>query len=330
MVRIVDKDGVEQLLNMELTIDAVEEAFRLQRDALVPNRIQIKQDDPNGEAFVMPGVIERSGTLGLKTVTVYPENDEHGIPRSLGTILLHNNETGALESILDGTHITNYRTGAIGAVAARYLAPNDPSVAGVIGSSTQGRHQVLALDAELDLETIRIYSRSELKYEAVEMLSDRVSADLVAVDSAEDACRDAAIVVAATAATDPVVPPSAVRSDALVVGIGANDPDMRELPGEIVERANQIYVDDYDLCVEVGDIADAIAEGRLTEDDIVPFEEHLAGGPPYRSSDETTVLKSVGSIVFDIHVGRQVLDRAAQQDIGVQVDLQGMGKADPR
>lgn len=323
MVRIVDKQGVEQMLDMELTIDAVEQAFHYQSEAIVPERIQIKQDDPNGEVFVMPGVIESSETLGLKTVTIYPDNDEYGVPRSLGTLLLHDNETGLLDSILDGTHITNYRTGAIGAVGARYLSPDDTSVAGIIGSSTQGRHQILALDTELDLETIRVYSRSDMRYETVEMLSDRVSADLVAVDSAAEACRDAAIVVAATAATEPVFPSDAVRDDALVVGIGANDPDMRELPGEIVGRAEQVYVDDYDLCITVGDIADAISEDRLTEDDVIPFGSLLGQEPPYRSPDETVILKSVGSIVFDIHVGSQILKRAEKEDVGVQIDLQG-------
>lgn len=324
MVRFLTKDEVEATLDMSAAIDAVEDAFRLQKDAIVPNRVQIKQDDPEGDVFVMPGVVGASDTLGLKTVTIYPGNDERDVPRSLGTVLLHDNETGVLESVMDGTHITNYRTGAIGAVAARHLAPDGASVAAIFGASTQGRHQALALDTELDLDTIRIYSRSETKHEAVDALSDRVDADLVAADSPVAACETADVVVAATSSPEPVFPAEAVREGALVVGIGSNDSSMRELPGGVMERTERVYVDDYDLCLTVGDIADAIEEGRLTDDDVVRFGELLAEDPPYRAPDETTVVKSVGSIVLDVHVGERVLERAAEAGAGRTIDLQGV------
>lgn len=324
MVTLLTKDEVSEQLDMGTAIDVVEEAFRDQQHSIVPDRMQLKQSDPDGEMFVLSGVVSSIDVFGHKTVSVYPDNDERGLPRTLGAISLYDNDTGALTAVMDGTHITNYRTGAIGAVAARHLAPADVETIGIVGASTVGRHQALALDTELAPKTIRMYSRSAMKHEAVRELQDRVTADVVAAESAAAACADAGIIVAATTSPTPVFPTEAVREDALVVGVGSNDPSMRELPGGVMERAEYVYVDDYDRCLTVGDIADAIDEGRLTKEAVVPIGELLTAPSPPDQTGGVAVVKSVGSILLDIHVGSSVLERAEREGLGQMVDLQGL------
>ena len=323
MTRVLSKAQVGRFIEMETTIDAVEDAFRLHGDELVPERIQLKQ--PHGETFVMPGVLGHTETMGVKVVTIYPGNDAHGIARSLGTILLHDNDTGELTAVMDGTHITNYRTGAIGAVAARHLAPSNSTTVGIIGSSTQARYQALALDTELDLETIRFYSRSAQNEAAVEALQSETEATLQAASSAAAACDRADIIVTATDSPTPVFPATAAQNAVLVIGVGSNDSSMREIPGEIIERGGRVYVDNYDQCLPVGDIADAIDEGRLSTADIVPFGTLLADDSP-SSPSETVVVKSVGSIVFDIQTATRLLETASDADVGSDIDLQGTGR----
>lgn len=325
MALFIEKSEVAELLSVAETIDAVEEAFRTMDGAIVPPRIQLKRTR-HGEYFFMPGTLGPEAVAGLKTVTIFPGNEDRGLPGTLGSICLFDGKTGALTAILDGTHITNYRTGAIGAVAARHLATEDASTVGIIGSGTQARYQALALDTELALETIEIYSRSAKKHEAVEFLSPRVDAEVLAAATPSDACRGAAIVVAATVSPVPVFADADLEPGSLVIGIGSNDADMREIPGETMSRATGVYVDDIDLCLGVGDIADAIDEGHLSKPDVRPMTSLLGEDPPYRQTpDQVFVVKSVGSIVLDLQVATLVLERARELGIGSHVDLQGLG-----
>ncbi len=321
---LIPMETVDEVLTIAETIEAVDDAFRQWEGSLVPERIQMRAD--NGELFIMAGEIATSGQLGLKTVTLFPDNDEHGVPRTLASMMAFDPETGAVDVTLDATHITNYRTGAIGAVASRYLAPPDPDTVAIFGSSTQGRYQARALDEELDLEAIRIYSRSEMKHDAVEDLSPELDARVVAADTPADACADADVVVAATTSPVPVFDADDVKEGALIVGVGSNAPDMREIPGEAMRSAEEVYTDDHDLCMQTGDIADAIEEGYLSESKVSRFADRVTATDPHRTDPNGTyVVKSVGSILLDIQVADMVIDRARERGMGTTFDLQGHG-----
>lgn len=325
MVQLLSREEVASLLDKEGTIDTVEEAFHRMDEAVVPSRVQIKKENPPGEVFVMPGFIdpkESPQELGLKTATIFPENDNQGIPRTLGTIQLHSTDTGRVQVIMDGAHITNYRTGAIGAVAGRYFARDNATVAGIFGSSTVGRHQAIMLDTELDLEYIRIYSRSDLKYDAVANLQDRLSAEVVAADSPRATCYNSDIVVTATPSSEPVFPADVISNGTLVISVGSNDSSMREIPGEIMSRAERVFVDDYDHCLRVGDIQGAINEGHLLEENVEPFS-NVVKTSNRKQKDRKAIyaVKSVGSIVFDILVSKYVLQQANESDAGINIDL---------
>jgi ornithine cyclodeaminase/alanine dehydrogenase-like protein (mu-crystallin family) len=320
---LIPKETVDEVLTIADTIKAVDDAFRRWGGSLVPERIQMRAD--NGELFIMAGELGTSGQLGLKTVTLFPGNDDHGVPRTLASTMAFDPQTGAVEVTLDATHITNYRTGAIGAVAARYLAPPDPNTVAIFGSSTQGRYQARALDEELNLEAIRIYSRSEMKHDAVEELSPELDARVVPADTPADACADAGVVVAATTSPVPVFDADDVEEGALIVGVGSNAPDMREIPGETMARAAGVYTDDHDLCMQTGDIADAVDEGHLSASGVTRFADRLTGPDPHRTDPEGTyVVKSVGSILLDIQVADTVIDRVRERGLGTTFDLQGL------
>lgn len=329
MTLLLSRSDVGDVIEMRKTINSVEEGFRRMQEATIPERIQIKKDRPLGDIFFMPGLVDPDDgdqTLGMKTVTIYPDNDEQGLPRSLGSVQLFDPSTGVIDVIMDGSHVTNYRTGAIGAVAARFLAPPDPTTVGIIGSSTQGRYQAIALDTELNLETIRIYSRSDMKYEAVKFIAERVSADVVAGESPTETCADADIVVTATTATSPVVPDDAVSPGTLIIGVGSNDPDMREISGTTMARAEEVFVDDYDLCLQVGDIQDAIADGNLTESQVTTMTDLVTDDVNRTPDDGVAIVKSVGSFALDIPVSQGVLKAARKRGRGTTFDLQDVGE----
>ncbi len=321
MVLVLDRSCVETVLTLAETIDVVETAMREQSGSLVPERIQLKSHD-NGESFVMPGALDTTADIGLKVVNLFPDNDERGLPPTLASMSLYSGDTGELRALLDGTRITNFRTGAIGAVAARHLAAEDATTVGLFGSSTQARYQARALDTELDIDRIDLYSRSDRRFEAVEQLTPKTTCTVSAVDSPTAACVDADIVVTATNAPQPVFDDDDIAPGTLVVSVGSNDESMREMPGATVGRAAGVYVDNYEGCCSTGDIADAIGEAEITEDDVERLSTLLADDPPYRTDQESVfVVKSVGTIVYDIHVAQQVIQRAVAEDVGQEIGL---------
>jgi ornithine cyclodeaminase/alanine dehydrogenase-like protein (mu-crystallin family) len=325
MVLLLSKSDIEEILTMEATIDAVEEAMGKQEGSLVPDRIQLKEHE-NGEIFVMPGSFDRQSEIGLKVVNIFPENDQKGLPRTLSTMSLYSSETGELDTLLDGTHITNYRTGAIGAVAARYLAPPDVESIGIFGSSTQARYQARALDTELDPDLIRLYSRSEMKYDAVTELQPELDCRVEAVESSQACCAGSDIVVTATTSPQPVFEDADLEAGTLVISVGSNDESMREIPGKTMARAAEIYVDNYDGCLTTGDIAGAIKEDQITETDVTSVHDLVMHSPPYRNSqEEIYVVKSIGTIVYDIGVSQYVLGRATEEGRGQRVPRPGQG-----
>lgn len=325
MVLILSRDDIAAVVDRREIVDVVEEAFATRgEDAVLPDRIQMEKSAPHGKVFVMPGFEGGDEQkLGMKVVTEFPENESKDTPTTLGTIGLYDPETGALNAVMDGTYITNYRTGAISVVAARYLAPEAPTKIGVFGSGTQARHQVLALDASFNLDEIELYSPSDRRYEAVEALADDIAADLRAVDVPGAVCEDAEIVVAATTATRPVFDDSFVSSGTLYISIGTNDRSMRELPGSVMERAERIFVDDYDRCITVGDLAEPLASGRIDEGKISPLgdvvsSEYLGRRDP----EQVFAVKSVGTVLLDLYVASLALDRARAADRGTDLAIQ--------
>jgi len=322
MVLILTQSDVGEILTMEATIDAVEAAMFEQGDGLVPERIQLKGHE-NGEVFVMPGAVDSAADIGVKVVTIFPGNDQRSLPRTLATMSIYDGRTGRLDTLLDGTHITNYRTGAIGAVAARYLAQPEPETVGIFGSSTQARYQARALATELDFDEIRLYSRSELKHDAVGALKPELDCHIEAVDSPSACCEGADIVATATTAHQPVFDDGDIEDGTLVISVGSNDESMREVPGETMARAAGVYVDNYSGCLTTGDIAGAIKEGEITEANVTPVHEFLSRSPPYRTDPTAVyVVKSVGTIVYDIGVSQTVLDSAAAAGMGQEIPLQ--------
>ena len=109
------------------------------------------------------------------------------------------------------------------------------------------------------------------------------------------------------------------------MSLGSNDPSMREIPGETMGRADAVFVDDYDLCLRVGDVADAIEEGHLTEDAVLTMTELVTSGEfGPAEGDAVSVVKSVGSFALDIPVSERVLERAVADGRGSTFDLQGV------
>lgn len=249
---------------------------------------------------------------GLKTVTVKPDNVQHGIPSIQGTYLLIDNATGAPVALMDGGEITRRRTAAASALAADYLARRDASVLTLFGAGALAPHFVQAHAAVRPIKTVRIVNRNRDKAQAVAVELKALGFDAALAD-AEAAVREADIITCITNATAPLFQGTWLKPGAHVDLVGAYKPTMREADADTVARA-EVYVDTLEgVKAEAGDLLQAEAEGRFSFADVKGDLAQLCKGEVKgRSSDSAvTLFKSVGTALEDLAAAIMVHLRSA-------------------
>ena len=271
----------------------------------------------------MPAALSDPAAVGTKLVTIFERNHERGLPSHLATIVLLDPDTGALRALLDGRYITEARTGAVSAVAARKLAaPADRHTLAIIGSGVQARSHLEALTEVLPVGAARVWSPNEAHRERfVETMSMRVDTPVTVAGSAEAAIRGATLIVLATSASEPVVDDAWVDDGAHVTSVGAPVPHQREMDPRLVARARVVVDSRASALAESGDIVQGIAEGRFEASHLAAeIGEVVAGVAPGRTSQtEVTIFKALGMAVEDVAAAHLVYTRAIEQGRGRDV-----------
>lgn len=295
MTLYLNEDQVRTHLCMEELIPAMEKAlidFSTGR-VVQPVRSVISVEKYGGFFLLMPAL---SDGLGVKLVTFYPPNAERGLPTHMATILLFRPETGEPLAVMDGRLITEMRTAAVSAAATKLLSRGDAQVLAILGSGVQAHSHVEALRCVRNFKETRVWSRNP---EHARRFADEVGARAV---SAEEAVRDADVIVTATSATEPVLRGAWLRPGAHVNAVGAARPDWRELDDDVMR--NVLFVDSRDAALrESGDVI--LSRAKIHAE----LGEVLVGVKPARA-EETTVFKSVGLAVEDVAAAMLVYQAA--------------------
>ncbi|MFP3951855.1 MAG: ornithine cyclodeaminase family protein [Candidatus Bathyarchaeia archaeon] len=311
---ILSDNDIAEVLEMEETIDVVEEAFSeyARGGVVMPPRSTIMIDKHEGSISFMPSYIERSEAEAAKIISIYPKNPERGFPTTMAWIVVNDPKTGELLAFMDATYITAMRTGAITGVAAKYLAPRDSEIAGVYGAGVQGRTQAWAASTVLDLDQIKVYDIDrEARQKFASEMTEKLGIEVKSVDNARYASEDADIIMTATTSSKPVFKRDWLGEKVHVSAIGAFYPDYRELDTATVVES-KLVVDDLEGVIrEAGDVLIPIKEGAMTEDDIYAELKELVSGTKEGRTEEDglTVFKSVGIAIQDSSVANLVLDQ---------------------
>ena len=283
----LNEEQVREHLPMTKLIPAMEKAlidFSAGR-VTQPVRSIISVDPPGGFLGLMPALTPDG--LGLKAVTFYPPNAERGIPTHMATIFLVDPQTGTPLAIMDGRLITEMRTAAVSAVATKLLASPHAKVLAILGSGVQARSHVEALRVVRQFEEIRVWSPT---FEHARQFAKEISGTAV---SAEQAVRDADVIVTVTSSRTPVLKGAWLKSGCHVNAIGACRPDWRELDDEAMQN-NVVFVDSREGAMK--ESGDVILSGAKI---YAELGEVLGGKVPAREN-ETTIFKSLGMAVEDI------------------------------
>lgn len=282
----LDEEQVRRHLRMADLIPAMENAL-IEFSAgkvIQPVRSVIKVDPPGGFFGMMPALTPHG--LGIKLVTFYPTNAERDIPTHMAIIYLVEPGTGSPMAVLDGSLITEMRTAAASAVATKLLSSPDARVLAILGSGVQARSHLEALQLVRPFGEIRVWSRTEAH---AKQFAEEIGG---IATSAEQAVREADVIVTVTSSTTPVLKGEWLKPGAHVNAVGACRPDWRELDDRAMQ--NVVFVDSRAAAMqESGDVilSKASMHGELGE--------ALAGTVDPRAN-ETTIFKSLGLAVEDV------------------------------
>jgi ornithine cyclodeaminase len=322
--RLLSEGDVTALLPIDAVMEPMEQALRRfsAGEVVQPVRTVL----PIGSEFfgVMPAYVRNPPILGAKLVSVFPRNTAVHLPTHLATVLLFSPDTGALLAVVGGSYITEVRTAAVSAVSANLLARDDAARLAIIGSGTQARSHLRALEQVFELSEVRVWSpTAEHQAAFIEEMEPSTTARLIGVDSAEQAVLTADIVVLATSSPEPVVQSEWIKSGTHVISVGACRPDQREMDPALVSRG-RLFVDSRAAALaESGDVVMAIQEHRFVASHIVGELGELIDGKVEgrRSPREVTIFKSLGLAVEDVVAAELAYRRALAGDSGRELEL---------
>ena len=250
-----------------------------------PVRSIISINPPGGFLGLMPALTPDG--LGFKAVTFYPSNIERGIPTHMATIFLVDPQTGTPLAIMDGRLITEMRTAAVSAAATKLLASPDTSILAILGSGVQARSHVEALRLVRQFEQIRVWSPT---LEHAKRFAQEIGGRAM---PAEEAVRDADVIVTVTSSKTPVLNGDWLKPGCHVNAIGACRPDWREVDDKAIQHA-VVFVDSREGAMkESGDVM--LSGAKIYAE----LGEALTGNIPSQAN-ETTIFKSLGMAVEDI------------------------------
>ncbi|WP_457300682.1 bifunctional Delta(1)-pyrroline-2-carboxylate/Delta(1)-piperideine-2-carboxylate reductase [Phyllobacterium sp. P5_D12] len=319
-MKLISPAEVDGLLKWQDMIDALEQAFR--QGVIQPVRHHHTVDRPDGAAstmLLMPAWSDfnalgdsSKGYMGVKIVTVSPDNGAISKPAVMGVYLLLDGKTGEPQALIDGQRLTLWRTAGASALAARYLAREDASNLVVLGAGALSSFLARAHSAIRPITKISIWNRNFAGAEkvAAELAADGFNAK--AVNYKDEAIAEADIITAGTLSTEPLILGKHLKPGAHVDLIGAFTPSMRESDDECVKRA-RVFVDTKDGALkEGGDIVQPIKAGVVNESHVIGDLFDLTRGTikGRQSPNEITLFKSVGAALEDLAAGILIYERA--------------------
>jgi ornithine cyclodeaminase/alanine dehydrogenase-like protein (mu-crystallin family) len=310
-VRVIDEETVRRLLPMDECIEVMAAALASLARGEVDNPLRFVVRPPGESSLLGLMPAHRGGAAplwALKTVAIFPSNAERGLDLHQGFVALFDGETGETRALMNAGGITAVRTAAVSGVATRLLAREDARTLAVLGAGIQAQAHLEAMRAVRDFDRVVAWSRS-----------GRELAGAESVASAEEAVRDADVVVTATSAPEPILERAWLKPGAHVNAVGSSIPTTRELDTETMRDA-ALFVDRRESTInESGDYLKAGLEPEHIRAEI--GELLIGAGEGRRSDDELTVFKSLGLAVEDLAAAEHVLRRAEAENAGAVVSL---------
>jgi ornithine cyclodeaminase len=313
MTRIISAESIRASVCFEDLIEPVSRAFAETSAGLADNGliVMFPAERPElGDVYVKTGTLRGHDIYIVKVSPWFSSNVEQGQPQG-GFVAVFDSNTGQTLALLNDEHyLSDIRTAAAGAVAARMLAPSNVGAAAVLGAGVQAYWQPLALYRERPFETLAIWARSVRKAEDLKArLSEKLpGVEICCSSDIERTVRSADVLITATQAREPLVQGAWLRPGVHITAVGADDATKCELDATALQRA-RVFVDTRDTAEANGDVHRAIRAGNYSIEQLSgELGDVISGQNPGRTSDDDiTIAKFVGIGAQDLVAAEMTL-----------------------
>lgn len=317
-IRIFSEQEIRKAVSLSDAISAMESAFisLSEKSVTVPSAIHLDIPERRGQININSVHIHRSRQVVIKVATGFYMNRLRNLPSSSGLMLILSSETGyPLAALLDHGYLTDLRTAAAGAVAAKYLARENVEQAAIIGAGIQGRFQLEALCLVRKINRVFVYDHHPMNMATfIGEMEHRIEAELFPASSMKEAVHGSGVVVTCTPSRKPILHSAWIEPGTHITAMGADTPEKQELEIDLLVRADCLIADNIAQCAESGELHHAIQAGALTIQDVDgELGDVIRGRITARTSDEQiTICDLTGAGVEDAAIAQLAFEKASR------------------
>ena len=324
-IKLIKKSEIAKFFKMPEAIDSMSDAFmRLSSGNCYVPRRYITSTKDNSLTFLMkPAFVNNHDYSSIKILTQKNTNSIPGIPTILGIVILIDNITGEILSIMDGAFITALHTGAASGLATKYLSRKNSFKLAIFGCGSQGKTQLKAVNVVREIQKIWIFDKS---HKQADLFMEEMATETegnIEFTSDLDVLKDVDIICTATNSEKPLFYKTHLKVGTHINAIGSFRPKMQEIDPEII-KSSRIFLDDKEACLnECGDLIKAFKDPTIPNDNIIgEIGEYMLNKIDGRtSSDETTLFKSVGTAIQDFEVANKIYNKSLTEKFGDEIRL---------
>jgi len=322
-ITVLNQKETVRLLKMADVIDVVQDVYKMKAEGeSVVFPLVFHEFNPGvADMDIKSGWLKSGGIWGMKVVSWFGENSKKDLPALIGTVLVFDDKTGAPIGILDGAHITGMRTGAAGAIGAKYLARPNSETLLLVGAGHAAEFLAAAtLQLLPGIKRILVY---DVKLENAQKFVDNENSSIFeAVEDIAAAVGQSDIIITATPAKTPIIKKEWVKPGTHFSCIGADMADKEEIDPALFANA-RVFADDIPQCINVGELEIPIATGIIKKEDIAgEIGEIIIRKTTGRQNDEQiTIFDATGTALLDLLTANLALKSAKVEGLGSVINL---------
>jgi ornithine cyclodeaminase len=319
-IKFIDAEQVHARLEYTELVEGLRAGH--QQDIDLVEHMLLEQPDISGNPthFLLLPAWQRAQALGVKLVTVFPDNERRatGLPTVQGVYVLFEGTHGRPVACIDGAALTLRKTAGDSALGASYLARADAQSLLMLGAGALASHLIMAhVAVRPSIHRVSVWNRTAARADEMVRRLNIEGVRVDAIDDLQSAVRDADIISCATRATTPLVRGEWLTEGAHLDLVGGYTPDMREADDEAVARS-KVFVNSRRFTVgRCGDITVPLAAGIISEGDILADHYDLCRGrhPGRASARDITLFKNGGGGHLDLMTANFLMTRCANGDV---------------
>ncbi|MBZ9819459.1 cyclodeaminase [Mesorhizobium sp. CA4] len=323
-ITILTDAELRKIVTLDLdAVACVENAFRALATLPVamPPILRLDIPEHRGEVDVKSAYVPGIDGFAVKISSGFFENPTLGLPSGGGMMVLLSAKTGVVEALLlDNGYLTDIRTAAAGAVAAKHLSRQGSSVAAIFGAGLQAGLQLEALRLVRPIEEARIWARDAAKAEATAArLREKLGILVRAEPDAANAAAGADIIVTTTPSTEPLIKAGFVTAGQHITAMGSDAEHKNEIAPAVLRMADLYVADSAKQTQRLGELHHAIEAAVFAADaEVTELGQIIAGSKPgRRSASDITIADLTGTGVQDTAIATLARDRARAANAGL-------------